>query len=153
LESRGQVRRRSVELAAANVRPHRAGGTMAALAGQSTPSGGTVRFPTHRHGADAQPVLITEAQPSLDDQFRSRRIKYSIMMATRAVCLVLAAVSYRITWLMIIFALGALVLPWMAVLIANDGPPKKAQKVNKYAGQPAPERALPPAGESRVIDI
>jgi hypothetical protein len=97
-------------------------------------------------------VLITEAQPSLDDQFRARRIKYSIMMATRAVCLVLAAVSYRIVWLMIILAIGALVLPWMAVLIANDGPPKKARKVNKYAGHPAPDRALPPAGDSRVID-
>jgi hypothetical protein len=111
-----------------------------------------VRLP-HRHGSDSPPVLITEAQPSLDDQFRARRIKYAIMMATRAVCLVLAAVSYRITWLMIIFALGALILPWMAVLIANDGPPKKARNANRYTGHPDPDRALPPAGPSRMIDL
>jgi hypothetical protein len=57
---------------------------------------------------------------------------------------------------MAIFAIGAVVLPWMAVLIANDRPPKKALKVNRYAGHPAPDRALP-APEStersaRVID-
>jgi threonine/homoserine/homoserine lactone efflux protein len=96
--------------------------------------------------------LITEAQPSLDDQFRSRRKRYAIMMATRAVCLVLAAVCYRIVWLMAIFAIGAAVLPWMAVLMANDGPPKKAAKANRRAGHPAPDRALPAGSESRIID-
>jgi Flp pilus assembly protein TadB len=112
-----------------------------------------VRIPTpRRHGDSAEPVLITEAQPSLDDQFRSRRKRYAIMMATRAVCLVLAAVCYRIVWLMAIFAIGAAVLPWMAVLMANDGPPKKAAKSNRYAGHPAPDRALPAGSESRIID-
>jgi hypothetical protein len=100
-----------------------------------------------------EPVLITEAQPSLDEQFRSRRRKYAVMMAIRAVCLVLAAVFYKIPWLMGILAVGALVLPWMAVLIANDRPPKKARKVNRYDGHPDPGRALePPPGRSRIID-
>jgi hypothetical protein len=112
-------------------------------------AGGVVK--STRGGRD-QPVLITEAQRSLEDQHRARRRKYAIMMATRVVCLVLAAVFYRIPWLMAIFATAAVALPWMAVLIANDRPPKKALKVNRYAGHPAPDRALPASGDSRVID-
>jgi hypothetical protein len=109
-----------------------------------------VRRPT-RHGR-GEPVLITEAEPSLDDQYRSRRRKYALMMAIRAVCLVLAAVFYRIPWLLLILAAAAVALPWMAVLIANDRPPRKTKNVNRYAGQPA-DRALPPPPErSRVID-
>lgn len=104
-------------------------------------------------GRQDEPVLITEAEPSLDEQFRARRRKYTIMMAIRAVCLVLAAVTYHTIWLMAIFVVGAVVLPWMAVLIANDRPPKKAQKPNRYQGHPDPSRAIEaPPGEGRVIE-
>jgi Flp pilus assembly protein TadB len=109
-----------------------------------------VRATSGRHD---EPVLITEAQPSLDSQFRARRRKYAIMMSTRTVCIILAAATYHTWWLMAVFVVGAAVLPWMAVLIANDRPPRKARKVNRYAGHPDPARAIeaPPA-ESRVID-
>jgi hypothetical protein len=104
------------------------------------------------HGRD-EPVLITEAEPSLDEQFNARREKYAIMMGTRALCLVLAAVFYRTWWLLAFFIVGAVVLPWMAVLIANDRPPKKANKVNRYSGHPDPGRAIEgPSGSSRVIE-
>ena len=104
-------------------------------------------------GRDGEPVLITEAEPSLDDQWRARRKKYAIMMSTRTVCLVLAAVCYRTWWLMAIFIVGAGVLPWMAVIIANDRPPRKARKVNRYARHPAPDRALEsPQDQARVIE-
>jgi hypothetical protein len=104
-------------------------------------------------GRHDEPVLITEAEPSLDDQFKARRRKYAIMMSTRALCLVLAAVFYRTWWAMAILIVGAAVLPWMAVLIANDRPPKKAKKVNRYAGHPDPSRAIEaPGGASRVIE-
>lgn len=99
------------------------------------------------------PVLITEAEPSRDEQFRARKKKYAIMMSTRTVCLILAAATYHTLWLMAIFIVGAAVLPWMAVLIANDRPPKKAKKVNRYAGHPDPARAIEaPAAEGRVIE-
>ena len=107
-------------------------------------------------GDREHPVLITEAQLSLEDQHNARRRKYAVMMAVRVVCLISAAVFYRIPWLMAIFAVGAVALPWMAVLIANDRPPKKALKVNRLAGHPAPDRALPgpasPDDTTRVID-
>lgn len=100
-----------------------------------------------------EPVLITEAELSLDDQFRARRRKYMIMMGTRAACLVLAAVFYQTWWLLAIFITGAAVLPWMAVLIANDRPPKKSEKVNRYGGHPDPSRAITSApGDRRVIE-
>jgi Protein of unknown function (DUF3099) len=99
------------------------------------------------------PVLITEAEPSLDDQYHARRRKYALMMGTRAVCLILAAVFYRVPWLMGILAVGAVVLPWMAVIIANDRPPKKALTVHRFGRHPAPERALsPPPDQSRIIE-
>jgi len=107
---------------------------------------------TSTSGRD-EPVLITEAEPSLDDQLAARRRRYGIMMATRAVCLVLAALFYRTWWLLAIFVLGAVVLPWMAVIMANDRPPKKARKINRYGGHPDPGRAIAaPPGEGRVIE-
>jgi uncharacterized membrane protein len=104
-------------------------------------------------GRDAEPVLITEAEPSLDDQLSARRNKYLLMMLTRIVCLIAAAAFYRTPWLLAIFVAGAVVLPWMAVLIANDRPPKKAEKINRYGGHPDPGRAITTsARDSRVID-
>ena len=104
-----------------------------------------------RHRRD-EPVLITEAQPSLDDQYNARRRKYAVMMGIRAVCLVLAAVFYRVPWALPILAVAAVALPWMAVLIANDGPPKRPWRLNRFE-HPAPERALEsPPEHSRIIE-
>ena len=103
----------------------------------------------HRHD---DPVLITEAQPSLDDQYQARRRKYALMMGIRAICLVLAAVFYRVPWAWPLLAVGSVALPWMAVLIANDRPPRKATKLDRF-DHPAPDRALePPPDQSRVIE-
>jgi hypothetical protein len=105
------------------------------------------------YGRDGEPVLITEAEPSLDDQLAARRNKYLLMMLTRIVCLIAAAAFYRNPWLLAIFVTGAVVLPWMAVLIANDRPPKKAQKINRFGGHPDPGRAITTSErDSRVID-
>jgi hypothetical protein len=105
------------------------------------------------HGRDVDPVLITEAEPSLDDQLATRRNKYLLMMLTRIVCLIAAAVFYRTPWLLAVFVAGAVVLPWMAVLIANDRPPKKALRVNRYGGHPDPGRAITASTrDGRVIE-
>ncbi len=104
-------------------------------------------------GRDGEPVLITEAEPSLDDQLKARQRRYMLMMSTRLICIVLATVFYQTWWLLAVFIAGAVVLPWMAVLIANDRPPKKAEKVNRYGGHPDPSRAITSAaGDRRVIE-
>jgi hypothetical protein len=80
-----------------------------------------------------RPVLITDAARSQDDQLRSRQIRYVTMMSVRAFCLILGGVliSARVpllpVWLSLC-ALGMVLLPWMAVLIANDRPPKTKEE-------------------------
>ena len=99
-----------------------------------------------------EPVLITEAAPSLTQQHAARKRRYVITMAVRGVSLVLAAVFYQTLWLAIIFAALGTVLPWIAVMMANDRPPKKRVDVNRYA-PPRPDRILEtPARPGRVIE-
>ena len=74
-----------------------------------------------------QPVLITDAARSPEQQFRSRQIRYVSMMSVRAACLILGAVLISVRppllglWL-ILCAAGMVFLPWAAVLIANLDP-------------------------------
>jgi hypothetical protein len=107
-----------------------------------------------------RPVLITDAARSQGDQLRSRQVRYVTMMGVRALCLIVGAVliSAKVpllpVWL-ILCAVAMVALPWAAVLIANDRPPKKRQKA--AAPVPAaPQRALTPedleAREARTID-
>jgi DUF3099 family protein len=106
------------------------------------------------------PVLITAAEPSLQEQFVARRRKYVIMMSTRVVCLVLAAAFYHVKILMAVFALAAVVLPWAAVIVANDRPARRALAVNIFRRRPASRSMpqadrgeLPPAPrDSRIVD-
>lgn len=88
--------------------------------------------PHEGSGASESPVLITEAQPSLDDQYADRKRKYTIIMGMRIPCLVLAGVFYHTWWLSLAFLVLSIPLPWIAVLIANDRPPRKSEKVSRY---------------------
>jgi hypothetical protein len=88
-----------------------------------------------------RPVLITNAAQSPSEQLRSRQIRYVSMMGLRAVCLILGAVLISVKppflplWL-ILCAAGMVFLPWAAVLIANDRPPKT--KAERLAAMPQP---------------
>jgi hypothetical protein len=81
---------------------------------------------------DDTPVLITEAAPSYDDQLTQRKRKYMIIMLSRIPCLVLAVVFVNIPWLALVLIAVSVPLPWAAVLIANDRPPRKASKFNPF---------------------
>lgn len=78
------------------------------------------------------PVLITEAAPSHDDQQAARKRKYIIMMLLRIPCLILAGVFVQTVWLAMIFAVLSIPLPWIAVLIANDRPARKSEHPHWY---------------------
>ena len=100
-----------------------------------------------------EPVLITEAEPSQVDQHAARKKRYAITMAIRGVSLVLAAMTYTYSiWLMAVFAVLGTVLPWVAVVMANDRPPKKRLDVNRYVA-PRPDRILESGSGPRVIDM
>ena len=104
------------------------------------------QFPRPRR---AEPVLITEAQTSRLDEHAARKKRYAITMLVRGICLVLAAVFYQIVWLMIILAVLGTILPWIAVIMANDRPPKKRLHVHHYDARP--DRVLE-SRPTRVID-
>jgi hypothetical protein len=76
----------------------------------------------------AQATLITEAEPSYDEQLKARRKRYVIMMSMRVPCLILATLLYQTPWLAILVIAISIPLPWMAVLIANDRPARKRKK-------------------------
>ena len=94
------------------------------------------------------PVLITEAEVGLDEQYAARKRRYAITMGIRAVSVALAAVFYQTVWLMAIFAALGIVLPWIAVLMANDRPPKK----KLLNGRVAPLERTLEARSHRIID-
>lgn len=100
--------------------------------------------------SDDTPVLITEAEPSYDDQQAARRKKYALMMSLRIPCLVLAVLVYPTWWLSLIILAASIPLPWIAVLIANDRPPRKSEHVNRFR-RDSRKRELD-ASEHRVIE-
>jgi hypothetical protein len=105
-----------------------------------------------RRSQDNQPALITTAHESGDEEYDRRRKRYAIMMGTRAICVILAAVTYHASiWLALGLIAGATVLPWCAVILANDGPPKKRAQHAGYV-PPNTERALPPGEDDRTVD-
>lgn len=76
-----------------------------------------------------RPVLITDAEKSQDQQLHSREIRYAVMMGMRVVCLILGALLayWRVPLWGLWSALcvvGMVLLPWMAVIIANDRLPR-----------------------------
>ena len=60
---------------------------------------------------------ITSLPPSPDQERRKRMIEYAIMMGVRVLC-VLACIWVRGWWLLIP-AVGAVFLPYFAVVVAN----------------------------------
>lgn len=106
-----------------------------------------------RRSRAEEPVLITTAAERNDDEWDRRRKKYAIMMALRALCVIAAASTYRISmWLALTFVVGGIVLPWCAVIIANDRPAKKRQNRLAYRADLRTERALPPGDDGRTVD-
>ena len=105
-----------------------------------------------RHSHADQPPLITTAPESTDAEFDRRRRRYAVMMGLRALCVIGAALSYQLSVLLaLLFVVGGIVLPWCAVIIANDGPAKKRGQRMTGPGVPT-ERALPPGKDDRIVD-
>ena len=96
--------------------------------------------------------MITTAPQASGDEFDQRKKKYAIMMGTRALCVILAASTYHLSlFVSLAFAVAGVVLPWCAVLIANDRPPKRRGVPLGHVTVPT-ERALPAGTDERVVD-
>jgi uncharacterized membrane protein len=103
------------------------------------------------------PVLITDAAENPEKELRRREIRYVIMMSVRALCLVAGAVLVSTKpplwglWL-ILCIVGMVVIPWLAVILANDRPAKS--RAERRAAQHPTTQAptLPQTSRDRIID-
>ncbi|WP_338892654.1 DUF3099 domain-containing protein [Rhodococcus sovatensis] len=105
-------------------------------------------------GSARHPALITEAQTSVEEQHRARVKKYMFIMSFRIPALVLAAVSYSIwanPWIAMAIVGVSIPLPWMAVLIANDRPPRSKDEVSRYDGRRTERTSIEPRAH-KVIE-
>lgn len=66
----------------------------------------------------AKQQSITSLPRSPEDDRRSRMIKYSVTMAIRVVCIGLCLVVPG--WWLLVCAIGAVALPYIAVVLANS---------------------------------
>jgi hypothetical protein len=107
--------------------------------------------------------MVTQARRSLSDDISYRQRRYLVMMTVRAVCFVIAVVMFinHLGWLAAIPALGAIFIPYFAVVFANGGrEPNNTRGFMEYnprlparrePGAPPPEnghRPVPPDGGS-----
>jgi hypothetical protein len=103
---------------------------------------------------DGRPILITAAAPAYEVQHRQRVRKYLTIMSFRIPALLLAAMAYGL-WHNGLISLAIIALsiplPWIAVLIANDRPPRRADEPRRFDG---PQRRTPlfPTAERPALE-
>jgi hypothetical protein len=94
--------------------------------------------------------VVTQARRSLSDDIAYRQRRYLLMMGIRAVCFVIAVIMFinHLGWLTAIPAVGAIVIPYFAVVFANGGrEPDNTRGFMEYQPKlPATrERTAPPS--------
>ena len=93
--------------------------------------------------------MVTQARRSLSDDISFRQRRYLLMMGIRAVCFVIAVVMFvnHLGWLTVIPAIGAIAIPYFAVVFANGGrEPSNTRGFMEY--QPNLPVTRDPAGPS-----
>lgn len=97
-----------------------------------------------------RPVLITDVGESPQEEYERRRRRYGAMMLGRVVCVIAAFVVGSLMhniWLALACIVGAAVLPWAAVLIANDRLPRaERERMAAHRAGAVDAPALPAAG-------
>ena len=115
-------------------------------------AGGRGRLGRRRHDSAPEVYAVTTARTGQHDDVNKRARRYMVSMTIRLVCLVLAFVFFG-SWEAWVFAAGAVVLPYVAVIMANSGrerpasPPTammspEASRAGQGAPQPQPVRSI-----------
>jgi len=89
--------------------------------------------------------VVTDARESRSAEIGQRERRYLLMMGIRIVCFVLTVVLFltHAGWLTVIPAIGAIALPYFAVVVANSRRQTGTKGFQQY--QPnLPERYVPP---------
>ena len=100
---------------------------------------------TRKEPKGEQVYSITSASSGKSDDIGSRELRYGISMAIRTLCFVGAVVAWQTMgggWLPWLLLVGALVLPYTSVIIANAGVRTKGRGTNII--QPEPRGRLEP---------
>lgn len=88
------------------------------------------------YGGTSEAFLITRAPESFEAQQRARIRKYTLLMSMRVPALIIAGIAFAATGsglLALLIVAASIPLPWIAVLIANDRPPRREDEVSEYA--------------------
>ena len=89
---------------------------------------------------EAKVQSVTTMPPNARVEQDGRVKRYLIMMGIRVLCMLLLLVTSG--WLRLACIVGAVVLPYIAVILANAVNPRRGEKVRDLDD---PRRALPPA--------
>jgi hypothetical protein len=102
-----------------------------------------------RRGHRDQAHLVTEARPGLSADIAYRERRYLIMMGIRTACFVIAVLFFvnHLGWLTAIPAVGALVIPYFAVIFANSAREPGSRRGFRQYKPNLPERYMPPEDE------
>jgi hypothetical protein len=106
---------------------------------------GVVKPITHR-GRRERVQLVTEAQPPLSADIAARQRRYLIMMGIRVACfaVTIALFAAGAGWLAAIPAVGAIAIPYFAVVLANGGREPASTRGFRPYEPPLPARYNPP---------
>jgi DUF3099 family protein len=98
-----------------------------------------------------QVQLVTEAQPSLSADIAARQRRYLIMMGIRVGCFALTIALFvaGAGWFAAIPAVGAIAIPYFAVVIANGGRELASTRGFREYQPRLPARYDPPAAAGR----
>ena len=90
--------------------------------------------------------VVTQARRSLSDDIAYRQRRYLLMMGIRAVCFGIAVVMFinHLGWLTAIPAVGAIVIPYFAVVFANGGREPTANRTFRQYEPNSPAIYKPP---------
>ncbi len=88
----------------------------------------------HRKEADEPVITVTDAQPGHSVDLDSRIARYAWMMSIRIVCFVLAVVTPS-PWRWF-FVVGAVFLPYAAVVMANAQRSKGIEAAKPFVPEP-----------------
>jgi hypothetical protein len=77
--------------------------------------------------SDPDVVRITAAPHNLEQDIGRRQRRYLISMTIRTLCFISAVLCFRIPWLCGLLLAASLLLPFVAVVIANAAAPRVPQ--------------------------
>lgn len=104
----------------------------------------TISRTPHPHGSTEVHSITSAAGPHTQDMTHRMKV-YALQQGLRVVCII-GVVVVPILWMRIVLAVGAAVLPWIAVMLANRGA-DRSERTSSYL-RPANRPELPTTRET-----